>query len=283
MPRITNSSSCQKLDPRTLGRPIHLLQHFTEQLREDFAEMLRHELNRRYRSNFEVSSISMVPMGHSTSASRWQIFGAACGQVGVFMERHLVLHILAYRYGMVEDSSIFSDPARLPAETATEERLAKKLGLQFAGMVGKCVDHMKGISEQQAFTPVAGTSMAFRGAWVVNVQIQEETKGFQALLQVALDDAWMARLLHHLAPQRESSMDKHMQALPLASRLQLKIVAQLLEQDVLLGDLLDLKVGSVIPVDLGAADVLIDGSRLFTAAVAEHNGKLCLTSFLDSE
>jgi hypothetical protein len=49
------------------------------------------------------------------------------------------------------------------------------------------------------------------------------------------------------------------------------------------GALFDLKVGDVIPVDVGRADVLLDEARLFTAAVAEHKGKLCLTSFEDAE
>jgi flagellar motor switch protein FliM len=34
---------------------------------------------------------------------------------------------------------------------------------------------------------------------------------------------------------------------------------------------------------VGRADVLLDEARLFTAAVAEHKGKLCLTSFEDAE
>jgi flagellar motor switch protein FliM len=34
---------------------------------------------------------------------------------------------------------------------------------------------------------------------------------------------------------------------------------------------------------VGRADVLLDENRLFTAAVAEHKGKLCLTSFEDAE
>jgi hypothetical protein len=46
-----------------------------------------------------------------------------------------------------------------------------------------------------------------------------------------------------------------------------------------LGRLLDLRPGEVLPVRLGATDVLIDDARLFTATVAERQGKLCLTSF----
>ena len=47
--------------------------------------------------------------------------------------------------------------------------------------------------------------------------------------------------------------------------------------------LFGLKLGDVIPVTVGRADVLLDEARLFTAAVAEHKGKLCLTSFEDAE
>ena len=45
----------------------------------------------------------------------------------------------------------------------------------------------------------------------------------------------------------------------------------------------DLQVGDVIPISLSRADVLLEESRLFTAAVTEHKGKLCLTSFEDAE
>ncbi len=44
-----------------------------------------------------------------------------------------------------------------------------------------------------------------------------------------------------------------------------------------------LRVGDVIPVTFDSSDVLIGDARLFTAAVTEHKGKLCLTSFADVE
>jgi flagellar motor switch protein FliM len=50
-----------------------------------------------------------------------------------------------------------------------------------------------------------------------------------------------------------------------------------------LGSLLDLKVGTILPISLGVASVQIDNSPLFSAQVAEHKGKLCLTSFEDLE
>jgi len=73
------------------------------------------------------------------------------------------------------------------------------------------------------------------------------------------------------------------QAAELPRQLTLTLKARLLEQTLPLGELLDLRPGTVLPVRLKATEVLVDGSRLFTAAVAEHQGKLCLTSFADAE
>jgi flagellar motor switch protein FliM len=69
----------------------------------------------------------------------------------------------------------------------------------------------------------------------------------------------------------------------LSSGLFVKLDGRLVSKETTLGALFELKVGDVIPVSVGRADVLLDESRLFTAAVAEHKGKLCLTSFEDAE
>lgn len=39
----------------------------------------------------------------------------------------------------------------------------------------------------------------------------------------------------------------------------------------------------MLPITLGEADALVDGLRLFKARVAEHDGRLCLTCFSDSD
>src|SRR5205823_274142 len=72
-------------------------------------------------------------------------------------------------------------------------------------------------------------------------------------------------------------------AMEVSSKLQVKLDGRVVSKEITLGALFDLKVGDVIPVDMGRADVLLDEARLFTAAVAEHKGKLCLTSFEDAE
>src|SRR5690606_20048729 len=101
-------------------------------------------------------------------------------------------------------------------------------------------------------------------------------------LLLRISEVWMTRLLQALTPNRDRSRQKQMTASkPFPARLQLTLRARLLEKEVSLGTLLDLRPGDVLPISLGDADVLIDDSRLFTASVAEHHGKLCLTSLAD--
>ncbi len=89
-----------------------------------------------------------------------------------------------------------------------------------------------------------------------------------------------------LAPKRERTgveSSSRVLAQPLPARLQLTMNARLIEKPIDLGTLLDLRVGDVIPVTVASTDVLIGDSRLFTASLAEHKGKLCLTCFEDVE
>jgi len=94
----------------------------------------------------------------------------------------------------------------------------------------------------------------------------------------------MSSVLHGLLRERDqgrslSSADQT----PLAQRLQVSLNGRLISKEVQLGSLFELQVGDVIPISLHRADVLLEDSRLFTAAVTEHKGKLCLTSFEDAE
>ena len=100
---------------------------------------------------------------------------------------------------------------------------------------------------------------------------------------IALDHALMAHVLQGLMDKRTGSRGPRRQSEPLESSLNVKLDGRLVSKEVTLAALFALKVGDVIPVSVGRADVLLDDARLFTAAVAEHKGKLCLTSFEDAE
>jgi flagellar motor switch protein FliM len=100
---------------------------------------------------------------------------------------------------------------------------------------------------------------------------------------IAPDQQLMAAILGTLRPENGRPAAARGPAEPLATKLQVKLDGRLVSKEITLGALFDLKVGDVIPVNVGRADVLLDEARLFTAAVAEHKGKLCLTSFEDAE
>jgi len=121
------------------------------------------------------------------------------------------------------------------------------------------------------------------GAWQLHVRLGESCLGLEGSIWFVLDDAAMGRVLRSVSPTRDKPKPPPAGQQSIATRLSLQLTARLLEKEIELGDVLDLRPGDVIPVSLGLADVLVDESRLFTAAVTEHKGKLCLTSFDDAQ
>jgi flagellar motor switch protein FliM len=282
------------LDHRTLGRPVHLLGKFTGQIRDDLSQLLHEHFNRRYRARFEIEALEferalsdeMAPPG----LKRWLTLGARFGRINVALDRNLLLCILAYRYGTKETTPVAAvEPEQAEdngvPQTATEERLAVRLALQLADVVVKRIEALHPDDESATAQDLTEVPHApLDDAWTLRVKIAERTQSVAGYLWLRLEPTFIARLLQGLTPVRDrDSVAKSAVAQPLPARLQLRLSARLLQKEVTLGTLLDLRVGSVLPVTLGTTDVLIDDSRLFTASVAEHNGKLCLTSFEDVE
>lgn len=290
----------QVLDPRTMGRPVHLLGRFTGQAREDLSELFHTRLNRRYRARFEIQEVTLEAGAAPQASRRWLTFGASAGRINFALDRSVLLCILGYRYGIHADAAPAEpdtpddEPVDEP-ETATEERLAARLGLQLVTAVARRINSLQPASLQAGaetadeftadeFTEAASASL--NGAWTLQAKIVEHARKIEGSLWLRLEEGWIARLLRGLAPVRERGKVQKSGAAaaqPLPARLQLTLVARLLRKEMALGALLDLRIGDVIPITLGTTDVLIGDSRLFTASVAEHKGKLCLTSFEDME
>jgi flagellar motor switch protein FliM len=286
------------LDHRTLGRPVHLLGKFTALVRDDLSQWLHEHFNRRYRARFEIESISLdraAPVDTTPRGPlRWLTLGSSSGRINVALDRNLLLCILGYRYGTKEQPAPLDAAAEAPApadapQTATEERLAVRIGMQLAGVVLKRIEALHPQNDIESDVAAALTEVAnapLDDAWTLSVQLTERSQGLVGQLWLRLEPALIARLLQGLAPVRDHAdvaKSDTSAAQPLQMRLQLSLCARLLQKEIPLGTLLDLRVGSILPVTLGTTDVLIDDSRLFTASVTEHNGKLCLTSFQDVE
>lgn len=284
------------LNPRTVGRPIHLVGKFAAQIRADLSDRFCAPLNHRYRASFEIGETSFA---HSTtrveSQKRWLSHSTDSGRIWTALSRDLLLCMLRYRYGTYDGKAAapadaFTEASELEPESASEERLAAMVGSQLASIVMGRIESL--LPLEAAAVPAKScaeiaevcASVPTDDTWTLRVQITESERGLAGTLWLVLDERWMARLLKGLAPKRECSTGRAGAAgAPLPRRLQLKLVARLLKKEIPLGTLLDMSIGDVIPINLGVADVLIEHSRLFTASLAEHRGKICLTSFEDVE
>ncbi|USX29263.1 FliM/FliN family flagellar motor C-terminal domain-containing protein [Oxalobacteraceae bacterium OTU3CINTB1] len=283
----------QVLDPCLLGRPVHLLHIFAAQLRDDLTQAMRLNMNRRYWGGFRVDDVQFTRFD-GEQRGRWLSFAAPAGHISFSLERKVLLSVLNSRYGSPGKSDTSPAPVDESAVrvTATEERLAVVLGQQLAGtLAGRIELNLPVIDKAPAGDGEEGVDTEFKpapgapppkGNWTITVTLADNASGATGQFWFALDKALMASVLRGLLRDRDGAK-KPQAASPLAQRLQVGLTGRLASKEVMLGTLYDLQVGDVIPISLSRADVLLEDSRLFTAAVTEHKGKLCLTSFEDVE
>jgi flagellar motor switch protein FliM len=285
-PRADATPGAERLDPRLLGRPMHLLPRFGALLREDLARTLQAGLNRRWGADFRVGPVAIAHSQADAGAGRWLAFEAGAARIGVALERSVLLAVLGYRYGASAPAPD-AGPESV-RETATEERLAASLGQQWVAVLAARIAAGLRPAERDAvhardWHPRPGAAPD-EGAWTIRTTIEEPELGVSGTLAFALEEATMARLLRVLAPARKRSGRGAAQpARPIAERLQVTVTGRLVRKEMQLGEVLDLRPGAIVPVSLGAADVMVGESRLFSAAVAECKGRLCLTAFEDLE
>jgi flagellar motor switch protein FliM len=274
------------LDPTLLGRPVHLLPSFAGTFAEDMTAMLSAPGWRRYWSSFELAQVAFERAPES-SALRWLSLGGPQGVAAVAFERALLVGLLEARY-----SGKGGKPLRDPAGervTATEERLALTLTQQLfevlamrvrvaASAAGVEVERRAAASNPSAPVPAP---VPGKNAWVLAVTLREPHGGSTARCFIAPDARMMGLILQALQPERPQRAARPGESI--GTSLKVKLEGRLVSHEITLEALFGLKPGDVIPVSVGRADVLLDEARLFTAAVAEHKGKLCLTSFEDAE
>jgi flagellar motor switch protein FliM len=282
-------TSPQVLDPRLLGRPVHLLPQFSAQFAEDVAGALRQPAVRRYWDGFQLEAAGFVGAPDAARSGRWLAFEGPAGNVAFALERSLLLAVLNQRYGRRGAAPAPAvDPATVRV-TATEERLAVVLGQQLASVLARRVDANLARAHNEAGAPSAELVPGSvpppppaAGGWTLGLTLRRALGGECGQLWLALDQEMMARVLQGITPER--ARERAPQAsVALGTALHVNLDGRLVSKEITLEALFALKLGDIIPVTVGRADVLLAESRLFTAAVTEHNGTLCLTSFEDSD
>jgi flagellar motor switch protein FliM len=272
----------QVLDPALLGRPVHLLPQFAGRLYDDVDAAMQGN-GRRYWAGWRLDGVEFG-RAPQLDTLRWMAVMGAMGTVAVTFERGLLLTLLERRYGGRSAGATPKDPGS-ERVTATEDRLSVLLTQQMVDLLyGRIATTiaMDVAPRPVAANAVVASAMPGANGWAACVQLRDNNDNI-GRFWIAPDQPLMATILGTLRPDAARSRAPAGPAEPLASKLQVKIEGRLVSKEITLGALFDLKVGDVIPVNVGRADVLLDEARLFTAAVAEHKGKLCLTSFEDTE
>src|SRR5438067_9398739 len=270
------------LDPRLLGRPVHLLPQFALLLEDDIDALMQGSA-RRYWAGWRVDG---VEFGRAPQQGdlRWMGVTGPLGRTAVAFERGLLLTLLERRYGGRGAGQAKRDP-QTERVTATEERLTVVLTQQMIDLLHARVAAnaaMDVAPHPVGAAAVAASAMPGPSHWALCVRVVDAGDN-AGQFWIAPDQALMATILGTLRAQAPRAHTPQGPAEPLVSKLQVKLDGRLVSKEITLGALFELKVGDVIPVSVGRADVLLDEARLFTAAVAEHKGHLCLTSFEDAE
>ncbi|UXH76905.1 FliM/FliN family flagellar motor C-terminal domain-containing protein [Roseateles amylovorans] len=307
MPSQAPSPRPAALDPRCLGRPVHLLPRVALRLQEALQRKLCLPWNRRYHARYDLHALSLQPLDRATreadtldpDALRWLRTPGPAGLLACRIDRSLVLALLARRLGLGTDAPAAPDspaspaPAKLP--TATEDRLLQSLARQFCGLSLQLLAQAAqpdGTHDLQDLSPTDDLPSMQLGslpdlgadAWEMRVLIRDAADPARDMpLRLALSGAYVQPLLRQLSAEAHRARPKPPAKPPLARRLTLSLQARLLEREMALGTVLDLQPGALIPIRLTDATVIVEGAALMRAAVAEHQGKLCLTSFEDLE
>jgi len=294
----------QVLDPCLLGRPVHLLPAFAAGLAEAIGAEMASPGGRRHWGAYRLEHLAFERAPEQPGL-RWLGVGGPYGVAAIAFERNLLLGLLEGRYASRQpttSAAVQQSPA-LERVTATEERLAVTLAQQLASQLdARIADGLARLDDAPALLkPGAGAAIVPASApgktgWVLRAVLRaqygrrdtdEPTHAApEGQIWIGLDHALMACVLQGIKADRgavRAAGGARMPGEPLATRLEVKLDGCLVSKEITLATLFGLQVGDVIPVALGRADVVLDNSRLFTAAVAEHKGKLCLTSFEDAE
>jgi len=282
IPNPDTPAQHQVLDPCLLGRPVHLLPQFAVRLQDDLETAMQGSA-RRYWAGWRLDTVEFGRAPRHDKL-RWLAASHAMGTVSVAFERGLLLTLLERRYGGRGAGATQRDP-ETERVTATEERLAVVLTQQMVDLLyGRIA---VSLAMDVAPRPVPATAVMTAGmpganGWALRVQVRDAAD-LSGEFWIAPDQALMAAILGSLRTEQPRPRATRGAGEPLGSKLQVKLDGRLVTKEMTLGALFDIKVGDVIPCSVGRADVLLDEARLFTAAVAESRGKLCLTSFEDAE
>lgn len=242
------------LDPVLLGRPVQALEAMATKFAQQVEAHIQGCGHRPITLTIEAAHFSPATLDSSADVQQHRIT----------MARATVQACMAERYGFTAQASdIGNDDAPC---SATEQRITQALHTAIETSIAKTLPNaiLAGVVSSQI--------------WMWQAQIRVGQLPAQ-MLHIRLSTAASHALEAYLAGQRKPSRSQPSHSEPLEVELQ----ALLLEKTVSAADIYQLQVGSVVPIALDRARVLLNGQAMLSASVAEHQGKLHLTAFENLE
>lgn len=248
------------LDPVLLGRPLPLFDHVAKQLARQVTQRLQHSGHRNV--HIAVTHAHWLPLRPSQHPD--------CSTASI--ARASVLAFMDARYGFHASTDTETD-AELPPISATEQRITANT----QALV------VEALHEVLPLPPNAHTeAQGHAQRWQWSALLDIENLGAHPIT-IALDSAHSHSLEQRIHALRQAQQGPRPAALPAAAPLHVHVVAHVAEKAISAADLHNLRPGSVLPIALGRATVLLNDSAMLTASVAEHKGKLHLTAFENLE
>lgn len=266
------------LGRRMLGRPTHRLEAFGNALARCVERYLDAQTDLRKGTSMTVGNVAFHSSAEDLYALPWRSQWIGEGAIGVHVDRLLLGSLLELRYGATLTRPTNTPEAADVPETATELRLAKRLATDLALVFARNIPTTSSQPAVIAVPPVA----RFQPELFVTFDVTDAARRVIGRIAFAVEETWQHHLFDHLCAMNRRTNVVKREEVSLASRLKIKLTAQLLEMELPFGAILELRPGSVLPIRWHSpARILTNDSPLFSATVVEHDGKLCLIDFTD--
>ncbi|WP_139169468.1 hypothetical protein [Chitinasiproducens palmae] len=271
-----NATSCVAVPSHLLGRPVHQLAPFGEDLAGDIARVLAQRCANLPAHTFDVANMHLSDASDATDVAPNAVVvdtdldGA---QVRWRFDSDLLARLIDVRYGTAPVSALAAAaPPRRPDAPAsgTARRLAQLLAEECVQALGRRLSYVPERATTLAYVlPPLGAkgTVSIDGAPVGAVSIE-------------LDTAAQVRLFSSLsggprdAELRQTGGHDHV-----GRRIALCMRAHVLDLRLSIAEILDLRPGQVVATsNPNVATVCIGEQALLRGRVHERAGKLCLTS-----
>lgn len=260
------------LDANKLGRPWHKLPKIINNRFDILDSHLSIFFLKKLRVNVSLKTITFDMNKPYKDA---QIFSTQYGNIGISIERSLLLNILYDYYGLRDDS--FSE-ALLENEkvTKTEERLKQKIGKELTHLL---------FDEDSYGSPLEiktdNSAFISKWAWCVTYTLSGYEHGtFTMLFDEKHVDHYLDRLRVTAIENGESQSTSPTPAQieSMFECLPLTLNARLASLNLTVAQLSDLKPGDIIPIFINEpVPVFIGKEQIFESIIAEDRGKLFLS------